>query len=130
MNLSPAARVPLVVEGDTATLTQFAPYLKALAKLSDVSFTDAPLDQAGAPIAVVSNAKLMLKVEIDVVAERERLSKEIARLEGEIAKVNGKLQNASFVERAPAQVVEQEKSRLTDFGSKLGTLQTQLKRLG
>ena len=79
---------------------------------------------------MVSNAKLMLKVEIDVVAERERLSKEIARLEGEVAKVNGKLQNASFVERAPAQVVEQEKARLMDFGSKLGTLQTQLKRLG
>ena len=130
MNLSPAVRVPLVVEGDTAKLTAFAPYLKALGKLSDVTFAQGPLDQAGAPIAVVSNAKLMLKIEIDVVAEQARLAKEIARLEDEIAKGNGKLGNASFVERAPAQVVEQEKARLADFGNKLNTLQTQLKRLG
>ncbi len=136
MNLSPAERVPLVVEGDTEKLIGFAPYLKALAKLSDVSFAPSGLEQAalgqprGAPIAVVSNAKLMLKIEIDVVAERERLAKEIVRLENEISKANGKLGNASFVERAPAQVVEQEKVRVADFGNKLSTLQTQLKRLG
>ena len=130
MNLSPAERVPLVVEGDTEKLLAFAPYLKALGKLSDVTFAQGSLDQSGAPIAVVSTAKLMLKIEIDVVAEGARLSKEIARLETEIAKGNGKLNNASFVERAPAQVVEQEKARLTDFGNKLNTLQTQLKRLG
>ena len=130
MNLSPAERVPLVVEGDTAKLTGFAPYLKALGKLSDVTFAQGSLDQSGAPIAVVSNAKLMLKIEIDVVAERARLAKEIARLENEIAKGNSKLGNASFVERAPAQVVEQEKTRLADFGNKLQTLQTQFKQLG
>ena len=136
MNLSPAERVPLVVEGDTEKLKAYAPYLKALAKLSDVSFAQGSLENValgqppGAPIAVVSNAKLMLKIEIDVVAERARLAKEIARLEIEIAKGNGKLGNASFVERAPAQVVEQEKARLADFGNKLNTLQTQLKRLG
>jgi valyl-tRNA synthetase len=129
MNLSPAERVPLVVEGDTAKLTAFAPYLKALGKLSDVTFAQGSLGQAGAPIAVVSNAKLMLKIEIDFVAERARLAKEIARLEIEITKGHGKLNNASFVERAPAQVVEQEKTRLADFGNKLQTLQTQLKRL-
>ena len=80
--------------------------------------------------ARVSNATLMLKVEFNVAAEQARLAKEIARLEIEIAKGNGKLGNASFVERAPAQVVEQEKARLADFGNKLNTLQTQLKRLG
>ncbi|MEO5860954.1 MAG: valine--tRNA ligase [Burkholderiales bacterium] len=136
MNLSPAERVPLVVEGDTEKLTSYAPYLKALAKLSEVSFSQGRLDHfapgqtPGAPIAVLSNAKLMLKIEINVAAERERLAKEIARLENEIAKANVKLGNASFVERAPAQVVEQEKSRVADFGNKLSTLKTQLERLG
>ncbi len=130
MNMSPAERVPLVIEGNTAKLESYAPYLKALAKLSDVSFAQGSLEHSGAPIAVVSNAKLMLKIEIDVAAERLRLAKEITRLETEIAKANGKLGNTSFVERAPAQVVEQEKARVTDFGNKLNTLQSQLKRLG
>ena len=130
MNLSPAERVPLVVEGDTEQLAGYAPYLKALAKLSDVSFAQGGLEQAGAPIAVVRNAKLMLKIEIDVAAEQARLAKEIARLEIEIAKANGKLANASFIERAPAQVIEQEKARVADFGNKLSTLQSQLKLLG
>ncbi len=47
MNLSPAERVPLVVEGDTEKLSQFAPFLKALGKLSDVTFAEGSLDQAG-----------------------------------------------------------------------------------
>ena len=137
MNLSPAERVPLVVEGDTERLKRYVPYLKTLAKLSEVSFGEGSIEnfvgggQAHAVMtARVSNATLMLKIEIDVAAERERLAKEIARLEIEIAKADGKLGNASFVERAPAQVVEQEKARVADFGNKLSTLQTQLKRLG
>ena len=84
---------------------------------------------AVAPVAIVGNFKLMLKVEIDVAAERERLSKEIKRLEGELAKCNGKLGNKSFVERAPAAVVEQEKKRLADFTDTLEKVRKQFEKL-
>jgi valyl-tRNA synthetase len=73
-------------------------------------------------VAVVGNARLMLYKQVDPAAERARISKEIARLEGEIAKAKAKLANASFVERAPASVVEQERKRLADFEATLRKL--------
>jgi valyl-tRNA synthetase len=129
MNLSPAQKVPLCAQGDAPTLTRNAPYLAALAKLSQVEVLDA-LPDAGAPVQVVGGSRLMLHVEIDVAAERVRLDKEIARLEGEIAKANGKLSNASFVERAPAAVVEQEKARMAQFGETLDKVREQRTKLG
>jgi valyl-tRNA synthetase len=66
---------------------------------------------------------------IDLDAEKARLGKEIKRVEGEIAKCNGKLGNATFVANAPAAVVEQERQRLADFTSTLAGLREQLARL-
>jgi valyl-tRNA synthetase len=133
MNVSPAVKVPLLATGNAERLRTFAPYAQALARLSEVQIIadEAALDaQAdGAPIAIVGTDKLVLKVEIDAAVERERLSKEIARLSGEIVKCNGKLQNQSFVAKAPAAVVEQEQKRLADFEATVGKLKAQLARL-
>jgi valyl-tRNA synthetase len=59
-----------------------------------------------------------------------RLDKEIARLSGEIAKAQAKLTNESFVARAPAAVVEQEKLRVEQFGDTLKQVQAQRSKLG
>jgi valyl-tRNA synthetase len=128
MGISPAAKVPLIASGDEDKLLSYAPYLKSLAKLEDVSIVN-DLPEADAPVMLVGDFKLMLKVEIDIAAEKERLGKEIARLESEIIKANSKLNNESFVARAPAAVVAQEKERLVEFTSSLEKLHSQLLKL-
>jgi valyl-tRNA synthetase len=128
MNLSPAQRVPLLAAGDAATLHAAAPYLQALAKLSEVSVLE-ELPDTDAAVAIVGDFRLMLKIEVDAQAEALRLDKEIARLSGEISKAQAKLGNASFVERAPAAVVEQERKRLDEFGALLMQLQQQREKL-
>ena len=128
MGIAPSQKLPLLVQGDAGRLEAAAPYLSALCRLSEVVAV-AELPTAEAPLAVVGDWKIMLKVEVDVAAERERLGKEIARLEGEIAKAQGKLANENFVARAPAPVVEQERQRLAGFTATLGQLQAQFARL-
>ncbi|HWK69945.1 MAG TPA: valine--tRNA ligase [Burkholderiaceae bacterium] len=128
MNLSPAQRVPLVAQGDSQVLASNAMYLTALAKLEGVEIVE-KLPDVGAPVQIVGQTQLMLHVEIDVEAERLRLGKEVQRLETEIGKARGKLSNASFVERAPAAVVEQEKARMAQFGETLAKVREQLAKL-
>ena len=132
MQLSPSTRVPLLIEGDASVVSAVKDYIRFLGRLSEVDHVesiDTVNKGAIAPVAIVRDFKLMLKVEIDVAAERERLSKEVARLQGEIGKCNGKLGNKAFVERAPAAVVEQERKRLTDFTALLEKVQAQLAKL-
>lgn len=131
MQLSPALRIPLIIAGDAANqaaLKAFAPYLQGLAKLSEVQVLE-DFPESPAPVSIVGNAKLMLKVEIDVAAERERLTKEITRLEAEITKAQAKLSNESFVARAPAQVVAQEQERVASFTAVLVKLNEQFAKL-
>ncbi len=133
MSLSPATRVPLMTWGDAAFVASASTVLKALAKVSEVQvFQDEAAFSAAtrnAPVAVQGDTRLALHVEIDVAAESERLSKEIARLQGEISKAQTQLSNESFVGRAPAAVVEQMKQRVAEFGATCHRLSDQLKRL-
>ena len=132
MSLSPGERVPLLVAGDAEFMASAAPVLKALGRLSELQqLADDAFDAAtrSTPVAVQGPARLALHVQIDVAAEQARLGKEIARIEAEITKANAKLGNASFVERAPAAVVSQEKQRLEDFQRTLDRLRDQAHRL-
>jgi len=129
MGLSPAQKLPLIAAGDAATLRDIAPYLAALARLADVRIVD-ELPAGDAPVQIVGDYRLMLHIEVDVAAERERIAKDIARHEAEIAKAQAKLGNERFVARAPGPVVEQERSRLAGFSATLAKLREQYARLG
>ena len=133
MNLAPGARVPLYVIGDDAFVTQATPALKTLARLSEVTqfVAEAAFTQAtrSAAVAVQGETRVALHVEVDVAAETERLGKEVARLQGEVAKAHAKLANESFVARAPAAVVAQEQQRVAEFTATVARLQDQLARL-
>ncbi len=138
MAVSPAQRLPLFAvaadAGELAFLKASAHVLQGLAKLSEVKVFDSESDWAAAsgaaPTAVVGSARLSLFMQIDVAAERTRLSKEMARLQGEITKAQAKLGNQAFVAKAPPAVIEQEQKRLADFGATVAKLQEQLTRLG
>jgi len=131
MNVSPAQKVPAISAGpELAIISLLAPYIKSLAKLSEITITtEEEFDQIDAPVFIVSDIKHKLKIEIDISAERQRLKKEIARLESEIAKAITKLANPAFVKHAPSQVIAQEKERVANFGATLEKLTTQLQKL-
>jgi valyl-tRNA synthetase len=138
MNVSPATRLPLFVLAQTsaeaAFLKQSTPVLQALAKLNEVRvFEDEAAWSAAAqaaPVAVLGDARLCLFMEIDVVAEKMRLGKEVARLEDQITKAQSKLNNEAFVAKAPAAVLEQERKRVADFVATVAKVKDQLVKLG
>lgn len=132
MKLPPSQKMPLLISGPEAECAAAAPYLQQLARLESVTHVE-DLQQAAqgsvAPVAIVGDFKLMLKVEINVKAERERLSKEAARLAGEVKKCQSKLGNERFVSKAPASVVDTEKKRLAEFTALLAKVEEQLSKL-
>jgi valyl-tRNA synthetase len=120
-------RVPVYVTSAPSIASLSA--VDALARPSAIHSVDA-LPPSDSPVAVVGPHRVMLYVEVDPAAERQRISKEIVRLEAEIVKARAKLSNSAFVDRAPAKVVEQERARLAAFEATLAKHREQLKKFG
>ena len=115
MNVPAKAMVKLVVRGASEeTKTRFGAYeeiLKRMARVEEISFSgDVP---KGSVQTVLDEATLALPIAdiIDLGKERERLKKEIERLEGEIVKVDQKLGNEQFVSNAPEEIITEHKLR-------------------
>ena len=128
MNISPAEKVPLIMIGNEEKIIGFKSYLLPLAKLDSIEIVNS-FEKIDAPVALVGDFKLMLNIEIDVEAEKIRLQKEITRIVMEVKKAEGKLSNKAFVEKAPDEVVAQEKERLKTFTTELSKYEEQLSRL-
>jgi valyl-tRNA synthetase len=110
------------LEGEQETMARL---LNASELIIDPKF-DA---EAGTPIATTKLGEILLVVEVDFSAERDRLDKEIAKIEAELAAVESKLANKSFVDRAPRDVVELNRQRKANFTEQLRKLKDARERL-
>ncbi len=135
MNISPAKTIPLLLaDGDAddrARVGKFAPQISFLAHTEAPRWIDRGATEPASAAAVVGSLRILLPLAglIDLDAERARLAREIARVEGEIRKCEGKLGNANFLAHAPAEVVAQEHQRIADWNVTLNGLRTQAERL-
>ena len=134
MRVPPAAKVPLLLlNANAATRARLADHndlIVRLARLSSAEAVDGALPK-GAVQDVIDEATMALPIAavIDVAAEKARLGKEIAKLDGDIVKFDRKLGNESFVAKAPAEVVEEEKRRRDEAAETRARLGQALERL-
>jgi valyl-tRNA synthetase len=133
LNVPPAAQIPLVLldaaPDVSARAVKWNETIRRLARLSEI--TTAANAPAGAVQAIVrqTNIALPLGEFIDIAAERARLHKEIAREEKEASKLEAKLANPDFLERAPEEVVEENRERRTDALTRIAKMRAALERL-
>ena len=133
MNVPAKAEIDLLVKGACDKTKEgfdaFGEILSRMAKLSKIEFVDeAP---KGSIQTVVGQTTLILPIAdiIDLDAERERLSRAIGKLDEDISKIDSKLSNKKFVQNAPEEVIEEQKSRKSEVVAKREKLEQALKQL-
>jgi valyl-tRNA synthetase len=124
--VKPNAKLPAVVRADESFV---ASYGAAIASLARLDLVDAAGEGWSTVTASGVEVSFDLSGAVDLAAERARLTKAIAMHEAEAAKLSGKLGNASFTERAPADVVAETRQRLADAEAELGRLRELLAAL-
>jgi valyl-tRNA synthetase len=134
MGIPPSKLVPLIVEGELDDPYQIARHqeaLKFLAKLESVTVLKQGETVPVSMLMPLRQLKFHIPLEglVDLDAERVRLDKELKRVEGELAKSQAKLASETFVQNAPAAVVEQERQRLVDWSAQRDALSKQRARL-
>src|SRR5262249_1022993 len=116
-------KIRFILRTDDKAISGQIPTLSRLVNAEEITLDPQYGSAAGAPMTVTPLGELFLAIAAaDQVRERERLTKEIARIEEEARTVEAKLQNNAFVERAPAAVVEEHRRRLSDLTAQLAKL--------
>ncbi len=134
MNIPPSRKTDaIMVCADTEVervLINAESYVKGLARTESMTVTASASKPKNCASAVVSGVEVYVPLEgiIDVEVERSRLSKEIARLEGQVEGIGAKLGNEAFVAKAPPQVIEKEKAKLDNFRETIAKLKTSLEQ--
>ncbi|WP_159468688.1 valine--tRNA ligase [Dyadobacter sp. 3J3] len=129
-NISPKIELPLAVKSDQPELYKgLEALVRKLANVAEINFVS---EQAPGMSFLIRSDEFFINLEgeIDVEAERENLTKELAYTEGFLNSVAKKLSNERFVQNANADVVEKERQKMTDAEAKIVTLKEALVRLG
>lgn len=134
MNVPAGAKIALVVQDANATtqerLKTYEPVLKQMARLSSIELLTGKAPGRSIK-AIVDEATLILPIAdlIDLDKERERLQKQIAKLQDDISKTDAKLGNEQFVANAPAEILEEFRTRKVEFQQMIDKLATALSQL-
>jgi valyl-tRNA synthetase len=133
MNVPPASMLPLAIAGagaDTkARAHSYEAFVKRMARLSDIAFADAPPHGSAQFVLGEATMALALANVIDFAAERDRLSKELGKLEQEISKIDARFANADFMAKAKEEVVEENRERRAEAEATALKLRAALERL-
>ena len=132
MNLSPGQALPAVLFSEQPSAVQAAraneSLLIKLAKLDSISWAESKSDIPASASLIAGDIELCIPLAglIDVEQEVARISKRIEQLTKEIARIDGKLTNPNFADKAPAEVVAKEKEKLSAYQTELGKMLEQL----
>lgn len=134
LNVKPSEQVSLLLaKGDASDrerVERFGAQIAFLNKVDRIAFVEDAASAPPAAPAVVGELTLLVPLPAEKLdAERARLDKAIKNVEGEIGKAKGKLASDTFVQNAPAAVVEQERKRLVDWTAMLEELGAQRRKL-
>ena len=131
-NLATNRKVRFFLKPTMPTDADLAARLALLAGAQSVTCDAAYEAPKGTPATLTPLGELFLPLEglVDVDAERSRITKELEKISKEISKSEAKLGNPGFVDRAPAQVVDQERARLDEWKAKRDRLSAMLAALG
>ncbi|WP_136514239.1 valine--tRNA ligase [Geomonas edaphica] len=135
MEVAPSKQIAAILdcksEASLALLKKNEVYVMSLARLSDLAIGQGIERPAEASLQVAGDVEIIvpLKGLVNVEEEEKRLGKEIAKIEKDIEFLSKKLTNPSFVERAPADVVEKEREKIAEFENKKKLLEESLEKI-
>lgn len=131
MNIAPGKPLPVLLQNgtyiDQQSLDNNLNYLRKMAKLESIIWLNSSESAPESAMALVGDLRILIPMAglIDKEAELARLDKEIQKINNDLPRIEGKLNNPAFVDKAPPEVIDKEKAKLADLRSTLNNLEQQ-----
>ncbi|MGQ8365305.1 valine--tRNA ligase [Glaciecola sp. 1036] len=135
MDIAPSKKLQVLLknasEQDKVWLDETLGFLQNLAKLEDISLLESDQEAPASATTLVGEMELMIPMAglIDKDAELKRLTRNIEKLEKDMQRVQGKLNNQNFVAKAPEDVIQKEREKLQDFESQFAKISEQIEKI-